>query len=292
MTALIINFFFLTMSSAEATGDVPQNPCQGIDCPDNGTCTVIEGEPVCAIESLEPASEGAQGPKSPPPLECERDYQCPKLSACWKGECIARATKKLLKDAPAKEPEARDETVIHVRIHGTKLFIAGAVLGGILYGVQSSMSCYYKLAGPPMYLAANSYIYMMQAAQAMAMKQLREMGAAPSEKMKKLYKAGWFFLILSSLSAIGPLGVLIDAGVDEDPNWRHDVYLGLTYGVCMPLAIISSSVIFGGRRRLTKEIEKAASGGVANSDARTRVYLSPQVTPVQGGAALGISGVF
>lgn len=292
MTALIINFFFLTMSSAEATGDVPQNPCQGIDCPDNGTCTVIEGEPVCAIESLEPASEGAQGPKSPPPLECERDYQCPKLSACWKGECIARATKKLLKDAPAKEPEARDETVIHVRIHGTKLFIAGAVLGGILYGVQSGMSFYFPPAGPPAYLFANSFIYMMQAAQAVAMKQFKDMGAAPSDNMKQLYRVGWFLLILSSLSAVAPLGMVIDGLVDESDQWRYDVYVGLMYGVCLPLAIISSFVIFAGRYRLTKEIRKAASTWMVSSAPERKVSVSPFLAPVQGGAAVGIVGVF
>lgn len=265
---MIFSLLLLSMPNAGMEEDAGPGPCKGAKCAEGGTCEVVRGTPACVY--FETADPGPQAAGS-------------------KEEKVTK--KKPMQDAaPGQEPPVK--TGVRVEAKGKNLFIAGAVLGGILYGLQSTMSSYFTLAGPPMYLAANSYIYMMQAAQAMAMKQFEAMGTTPSEKLKKLYKAGWFFLVLSSLSAIGPLGVLIDLGVSEDSGWRYDVYLGLMYGLCMPFAIISSSVIFAGRRRLTKELEQASSDRIGKSDAKNRVFLSPQVTPLQGGAAVGIGGVF
>lgn len=312
MTALIMNIFLLSMSAAETIGHEPENPCNEIECPDNGKCTVIEGEPVCvsfelvnegeeavqetAIEIKKPASVEAPKKESSIQHECVRNYHCPDPLVCYNGTCISKAKVK----RSVYEPDQPEEIDVEIEVRGNKVFLGGAIMGGILYSCQAGMGWYIIDAGSPLNLAAGNFTLnlaagnfttMALAAQTMAMEQLEEMGSSPSKHMRRLNTAGWIFHILSTLSVFGLLGVTIEAKVNPD-NDGYGLYLGLMYGVSAPLTLVTGLIMFAGWHRLKKEINKTYSGWLVSSSVKSPAAVSPYVSPLQGGAAAGISGVF
>jgi hypothetical protein len=256
------------------------DPCAGETCPDGGECKVVDGtamcEPVEKDEPQEPLAEDAT---------CSDNDDCSGLDVCYQGQCMKRQIARGGKVLIAGGYIHLFFTLVNIGIVigdavGNGCFMGFCMIMGPFAGAHAIVSGFLLGFG---YKYRKLWKAMPRETQGGVVD-----GPVYSEKQLARYGSQWLPLIISGYSAlaIGIAGFAIYGGLNSmwprDDSLETFAVVALSLGPIMTAAgipLIAVGHTYQVRWKRSQSEETAAG-------------LMPFVSPVEGGAAVGIAGYF